>query len=59
MNGWKIIGNKKKKMIPHQTIPNFYLIPDYFTFQSIFFQAYEPIVEKVEQVKSTMLKTEK
>lgn len=46
-------------MVPHPTIPNFYIIPDYIAFQSVFFNAYEPIIEKVEQVKSTMLKTEK
>lgn len=66
-------------MIPHPSIPNFYIIPDYIEFQSIFFNAHKPIprncvqfceindlhedriniVQKDEQVKSTMLKTEK
>lgn len=46
-------------MIPDQKIPNFYIIPDYISFQAVFFNSYEPIIEKVEQVKSTMLKTDK
>ena len=53
-------------MIPHPTIPNFYIIPDYISFQSVFFNAYEPIVDHVpdatkmiEQVKSTIPKTDK
>lgn len=55
-------------MIPHPTIPRFYIIPDYISFQSVFFNAYEPIdtnlcQDKVDttltQDKHSMLKNEK
>lgn len=38
-------------MIPHPTIPNFYIIPDYIAFQSIFFNSYQPIDHFPEDAK--------